>query len=327
MPGLYDDCLRVCEGYVKADLPAARQRLWRSRLAVLQWAAGRYAEACATLDALQDQLAPEALAEVREKIENVAGESRLFAGPHADAVAEAEDCVADNDIAAAVAGYEAVAKQGDLAPTARGMIVDRLATLKMVQAAAAGEWVDLQPTPSLAGWRPIDGDWRVDADGTLVGTTSATGQLKLMCDVEFGDDVECTAEFDVTEAPQIDQPWARLAVVLAHPQNDGADRGGLCVRLVGPGRRLFVSAGLGGNQFLAVAVPPLKAKNALRLVLWDGKLSAFVNGEKVVDKAAVPAEALAGGGLALTDFDPGRQLAVRGRGLRARRLEEKPDDF
>jgi hypothetical protein len=66
----------------------------------------------------------------------------------------------------------------------------------------------------------------------------------------------------------------------------------------------------------------------VRIVLWDWKVSVFVNGQRTVNKFELPPEALAGGGFGIADsVRGGEPPMVRIRTLRARKLDKAPDDF
>lgn len=324
LPGVYDDCLKVAAGYLGVSTSPRVTEVWKSRLVIIHWAAGHYDAACAVLDDLGDTLAARALEDFRVKPDDVVAECRLFAGPHADAAAAAEESIAAGKVADALTAYTALAERGDLPAPVRRLVAGRVATLKMAKAVADHEWVDIQPPADLGGWRQVGGDWTLQPDGTL-SARADKGRLKLICESEFGQDVEFTAEIDLVERPTPQKNWERCVIMLAHAAGDDTRNDAVAVRLSAPHRGLWVRRGYKdeGEQWAAA---PLKAKNALRLVLWDGKLSVFVNGDRVVDKFAVPDDWLGGGGLAIGEYSS-RPLALRIRAMRARKLDKAPDDF
>lgn len=327
LPGVYDDCVKVCRGYIDVATNPDALRTWQSRLAVAQWATGRYAEACATLDDLRDDLMQQPLQEFRARGADVVGESRLFGGPHADAFAAAESLVERGKVPEALAAYKPLAKQDSLPAAAQRIVTGRITTLENAVALDRYEWVDLQPRAGLAGWRVVRGDWQVEPDGTLVGTSGERGRLKLLCETELGQDVELTAECDLVQRPTPGKPWGRITFQLAHAANEDQLHRALCVRLYGPQRVIQISHGAIGGQGPA-ARAATKAKNNVRIVLWDGKISVFVNGKKALDKLELAAEWLEGGGLGIAEYaDQGPPTQVRIRKLRARKLDKAPDDF
>jgi len=327
MEGAYDDCVRVCRGYIPVAIDAESLRMWRSRLAVVHWAAGRHAEACQELDELRDELMPQPLQEFRVRADDVVGESRLLGGPDGPAFAAAEALIERGQIEEALAAYKPLAARDGRPPAARRLVANRLKALENAAALDRYEWVDLQPPADLTGWRRVFGAWQVEQDGTLVGTIDERGRAKILCEAELGQDVEVTAECDLMERPTKDKLWFQVTILLGHSATEDERNRALGIRLDAPARLLQVAHW--GVRGLPVNAPDaikekvaLKAKNLLRIVLWDGKLSVFVNGKKAVDKVAVPPEWLEGGGLGIVE-----STTVRVRNLRARKLDKPPDDL
>src|SRR5205823_7908700 len=48
----------------------------------------------------------------------------------------------------------------------------------------SGDWVQIQPEKDFAAWCPIQGDWKLDDDGNLVGTADSAG-LMILCQAVF----------------------------------------------------------------------------------------------------------------------------------------------
>ena len=323
MPGVYEDCVRAIEGYLEQAKPPAVVRLLKSRLAILKWSTGRYAEASAILDELGDELAPRALAEFKAKRDDVVGESRLFGGRYADDVETAEKRIAENKLDEALAAYEMIAKQNGIPPGGRRLLDSRIATLKTAAALERYEWVDLQPTPDLAGWRVVAGDWKVEKDGTLVGSTPREGRFKIVCEANLGEDVEFTLECDLAGRPAGEPIIDRFNIMAGH---DEAERRAVAVQLGGSAHAVWLTNGFTNENFRTARMQT-KTPTALRVIFWDGKATVFVNDTKVFDKAEIPEGWLGGGGLAISEYSPGPRLQMRMRKLRARKLDKAPADF
>jgi tetratricopeptide (TPR) repeat protein len=329
VPGAYDLAVAACRGYLEAYSEPHLVQLWHSRLAILHWAAGRYAEACRALDAVRDDLATQAVGEWRVRADDVVGESRLFGGPHADAFAAAEGLVEGGAVDEALTAYKPLAKRDDLPAAARKIVAGRLATLETAAAIARYDWVDLQPPADLAGWRVVTGDWRVEPDGTLVGTSGDRGRLKILCEAEIGQDIELTGEVEFLRQPKGRAPSTRIVILLAHAAGEDRQHHAVCVRVDGTGRTVEVTHGVIGGDAPVRRAATKDKKNALRIVLWDGKLTVFVNGEKAVDAQPIPEEWLLGGGLGIAEYagKTGPPTQVRLRKLRVRKLDQAPDDL
>jgi|688.fasta_scaffold122820_1 hypothetical protein len=327
MPGVYDACARTCRGYIAAAASPETVRLWQSRLAVLAWAAGRHTDACEALDALRDDIVPDPLLAFRAQPADVVGESRLGGGPHAETFAAAEALVEKNRLEEALAAYRPLATRNDLNPVARWVVTGRIKALENAVALDSYQWVDLQPPADMKGWRPVFGGWRLEKDGTLFGWGDQRGRVKILCESELGPDVELSAECDLTTKPNREKPWSHVTMLLAHTPT--VDRGtqAVGVRLEAPSQLVRVARW--GDRGLQMQDPDalqrqveFDGKTDLRIVLWDGKLSAFVNGKKAVDKVELPPEWLEGGGLGIAEGTP-----LRIRSFRARKLDKPPEDF
>ena len=324
MPGVYEDCLRAANGYLQAaDTAPAVARLWRSRLAVLHWATGRYPEAARILDELRDEPAPQALTESRVRLEELIGESRLFGGPHGAAADAAEALIAAQKLDDARAAYERLAAAADLPAAGRRIVADRIATVRMAVALDRADWVDLQPPADLAGWHVVSGEWKVEADGTLVATTAARSRSTLVCEATIGQDVEVTLECDLGQRPAGQNPVDGCSLMLAR---DEETKRTCAVVAGGVAQRVWLNNGStnAGSQEARVEIKPT---STLRAVLWDGKISVFFNDQKVFDRVEVPPDWLAGDLLALGDFAYAQPKQLRIRKLRVRKLDQAPADF
>lgn len=278
------------------------------------------------LDELKDDLAPRAADELKASLDQIVGESRLYGGRHADAYREIVRLAAANEPERAVEALTTLAAAKDLPAASRRLVEGRLAGLTRSAALAGHDWIDVQPKGDLAGWQVVKGDWQVEPNGALLGTSNGPGKLKIVCQSDFGQDVEFTAWVDLCDWRDMERRWERCAVTIGHSNHADEPNSGFSARLARAHQELRMQQGYaaGGD---AVTRAPLKSKNRLRVVVWDGKASVWGNGVKPVDKWEIPEGWLAGGRLAIGDFTDGRPLQVRVRSMRARRLDKEPDDF
>lgn len=326
LPGVHEDWARACKAYIEASRLPEQVRIWKSRLAAGHWAAGEHAAACAVLDELRDDLAPRVALEFRTPVADIAGESRLYAGRHAEVFREVEGLIAEKETERAIEMLGALAARDDLPAAGRRIIAGRIAGLKRSAALASQEWVDLQPNADLAGWRVVAGDWKVEPDGALLGSSRGPGMLKIVCQSDLGQDLEFNAWVDLCDYRDPERRWERCVVMLGYSTEFDDSNTGLGVQLYRSAQKLWLRRGFSAIGEI-VNRAPLKSRNRLRIVLWDGKVSVWVNGVKPVDKLEVPEEWLTGGRLAIGEFTDGRPQQVRIRGMRARRLERPSEDF
>ena len=179
-PVRYGTIVKVTEGYAAA-LAGKEQKeadYYKSYHAAVAWRTGKYDEAKQAMDQLGEgarvdarpfrQLGP---ADSRDAVSEV----YALAGPHAAALREAQAAGDGGDDAGAAKRYAAVlGKLPDKDP-ARLYVRARDRAADAAVKLAAGEWVDIQPLDTLAGWRPVSGTWRLDPDGALVGLPQVGG--------------------------------------------------------------------------------------------------------------------------------------------------------
>jgi hypothetical protein len=148
-------------------------------------------------------------------------------------------------------------------------------------------------------------------------------------DCEIGQDIELTGEVEFLRQPKGRAPSTRIVILLAHAAGEDRQHHAVCVRVDGTGRTVEVTHGVIGGDAPVRRAATKDKKNALRIVLWDGKLTVFVNGEKAVDAQPIPEEWLLGGGLGIAEYagKTGPPTQVRLRKLRVRKLDQAPDDL
>jgi hypothetical protein len=329
IPGVYEEILSVHHAYLELaeHSPQIKPLALKSRIALIHWAAGRYAEANKVLDELSEKLVPHTLDYHRTTVDDVVGECRLFGGPHGPAVEAAEAMIAGNHVDEALQAYQALEQLPDIPAGGKRLIASRIKTLKNAKAIEKHDWIDLQPEANLAGWRVVSGEWKVEDDGTLVGMVKEKGPLKLLCETELGKNAEVSLESDLVKQTKRGEPHVYgCNILLAHAAGEfGSDA--LAVRFGGSAPAVWLTHGFFTNDNYKVAPLQIKPTSTMRVILWEKKVSVFFNDAKVMDKVEVPADWLGGDGLALYNVSPGPPMQMRIRKLRARALEKPPEDF
>jgi len=231
-PDRYATLVKVCEGYAAA-LEGKKQ--WPSQTsgkgsvdyyktyhAAVAWKTGKYDEAKRVLDGLGvdrvdarpfRQLGP---VDSRDAVSEV----YAMAGPHAPALREARGAHDAGDAAAAAKAYAVVMAKLDDKDPALPYVRARARAADAAVKLAAGEWVDVQPVDTLAGWRPVSGTWRLDADGALVGLPQVGGWADKQSVIAWtgalfaaDDAFEIAGHFELVERPNHDTGGAGALLI------------------------------------------------------------------------------------------------------------------
>lgn len=172
---VYPQVARCLDGYVEKS-PRADVRRW-ARSARAAWAARLkdWPAAHAQLTALRDAKEtadPEPFGEMGLRLDDVAVEAAVRAGPHAKEIEAAQA----RPVAERGAAIAAVVARLDAADPVRPWLVTLQANTELA-AGLAGGWTPLPIPADLAGWRQTAGTWRVEPGGTLVGTGAREGMM------------------------------------------------------------------------------------------------------------------------------------------------------
>ena len=289
-PEVYPLLVRMFEGYLAEPTRVGQRSLWHGQWSVVADRAGRPAEALKHFEAAGFRLEPPAERHVtREKETPRAFGIRLMvaASPASAEVADGARRREAFDVAGALAAYRA-ATQKDPSPHFAQAVGDAVAALEQEQRLAEGGWVPFLPKgPHLLGWHNELGQWRVDADGSLVGRAGSRGLL-LVSDARVGADFE-----------------ARGRVELVSSSN-GAFQGGIAFgrptwltkewimfrvkRNAREGKVAYSSCHF--EQPLVKAVPaPVEDGTSFTLRVQDGRITTTANGAPV-ETGLVPAKGL-----------------------------------
>lgn len=267
-PGTYETAKQVCEGYAKAETSPERADWYRTYHAAAAWRTGRWADACALLDALGDRAPTQPFDHMGVFPRVAMSHAYAMNAPSiAEASQAAERLAQRSRHADAAKAYGEIASKLPADHKARRFISGRAQELAWQAKFEAGEWVDLTPGKDLAGWYPAQADWHVDDEARLVGTRR-DGFL-CICQAGFlGDRYELELSVDLGRNAN-----GGVKVMYA---TDGSYYG---VNL----RRAERTAELMWNGYsLVQARVDVKPVNQMRVVVNGRDVSAVVNGAEVV---------------------------------------------
>lgn len=168
--GIYDGVEEVARRYAAAQAGTGRADWYASFRAAAAWQAGRPAAARKLLDELGPRAEPSAFVSLgaEDGVEAI-GQIYATTGPYARAVLDADQAAQRGQPAAALEAYRAVAGRLAADDPAAAFVTARVVELDRQVRFESGQWVNIQPDPALDGWQAVEGNWWVDANGTLVG--------------------------------------------------------------------------------------------------------------------------------------------------------------
>ena len=179
-PGVYENLKKYYLGMYSEPTRKDKQVFWKSSLGMTAWVTGNYADAQEIFDELGDKLDDCAFTNYDTDKTIALAETRLMTGAHREVFSKAEGFFNNNQFQEARPLYE------DLRAKMKGdrdlfIINDRLVILEIKNIYIKGEWVDLNPDQSMAGWLSQRGKWSVEKkDGSLKGETTGK-ENSIMC--------------------------------------------------------------------------------------------------------------------------------------------------
>lgn len=175
----YAKVVEVTQGYAKARAGTRHEPWYKTYHAAVAWRAGKLEEARGVLEALGKNAQPSAFTEWGAK-DGALTIAEVYArtGPHADALAEAAGLLDRGDAAGAATKLAAVKVPADDPSSHYVTALARLADWRVKF--ETGQWLDIQPRGTFAGWKKVVGTWTLDADGAVVGNGEASTRLMLM---------------------------------------------------------------------------------------------------------------------------------------------------
>jgi hypothetical protein len=168
-----------------------RWQRYASFQAAVDYKAERYDAARKMLDELSGVLDSEA----RSKVDGPFPEACIYAlaSPLGGEVKRAEELYRSGTLDEALQLLKSA--RATALPPALPYLDHQIALAQIEGDLAAGREAQLFSTPTLAGWTPVNGAWKVE-DGALVVTTDARGHL-IVGEARVGSDVEISADVEI----------------------------------------------------------------------------------------------------------------------------------
>jgi len=127
------------------------------------------------------------------KAEWVIGEVNALTGPFKDQIRLAEKLFNENQSPEGLIIFEKAYEKTKNDPMASAYLRSRIVTLRAKKELLKDEWTTLMPEKNLAGWEVKAGEWVIEEDGTLKGTSTNEG-LMLLCNTYIDGNFEIKGE-------------------------------------------------------------------------------------------------------------------------------------
>lgn len=198
-PGVFENFRAMAEGYLKQN--PKRSNYYPTLAAAVGWRASQFEDAAKILDGLNGEPALYAFERVHALPKLAISHCYAMAtGKSAATVTKAERQATTN-LDEAIATYSAAAKEAGKNKSAH-FFNSRLKQLEWEKQFQGGDWVDITPGPELYGWEGIAGEWKTDADGSVVGKASAWGHMLTFQGIFMPPRFEVEATFDFPESKE-----------------------------------------------------------------------------------------------------------------------------
>jgi hypothetical protein len=205
---------------------------------------------------------------------------------------------------------------------ARALLDKRLAAIRLEAELAAGRSAGLMPVKELHGWRVENGKWVVEPDGALLGTSGARGSM-IVADARVGPSFELTTDVEIVSTTN---GQFQAGILFGHRPTFWSNTWA-SFRLKNTaheGEVMYFSRNFNKpNQSVQHKLAP---KSHVVIQAWDGRVWAYVDGERVVadyrPEWGLPQDADVQVGFGAYTDDNVYQ--VRYRNARVRRLRAAP---
>jgi hypothetical protein len=332
-PQIGSDLMRLAKALINEPTRADEQLLRRQLFAVYAFLSDRYEDVANVARPPLGAI----FAQTRKKMNKYGIDKGTFesalaimSGPGRDEFAKGEKRYRDYDLNGAETLYKAAAlKMKGSASAAAGskdpaaLIARRLAAIRFERAlsAANGGWVNFQPKAN--EWQVMDGDWRVNSDGSLANDGAGKAGL-ILAPGRPGENYELRGEFEVVSPASSDRDFS---IVVGYSE---ASHLATAARIwqEGTGKMragIMNMWNLTGNS--AQKEHTHEGKTQFSVQVWNGKVSLYLDGEPIQTDFQIDEDrALARDSL----FGFGNQVFSKGnttfvRNLSARRLTAKPE--
>jgi hypothetical protein len=279
-PETYPLLESMFEGYLKEPSREVEKSRWEALWAVVADRSGKPAEAVRHLQAVAYRLTPEAAFYVEEDDEAAADFATrvvLSASPTAKDAAAGDQRREAFDVEGALAAYRAALAR-DPSPQTAAALARRIVPLEQERRLASGEWVPFLPASAdLAGWKTELGSWRLDPDGSLVGTAGSRGLL-LVSDARVGPDFEIRGRMELVSSTN---EFFQGGVAFGYPSWKSQDWMSFRIkRTADEGQVAYFSRHLYGPDSAPgrIAVPDA---NTFLVRVQGGQVSGTVNGVRI----------------------------------------------
>jgi hypothetical protein len=247
---------------------------YASLQAAIAYKSGRYEEAREFLRDCGGVLSSEA----RKTVDESQLEARIeaYAAAEGAAVRRAEKLLEDGQSAEAAPVFENALAHAEQA--ARPYLAQRLATATIETKLAGGETVRLLPPPGLEGWTPLLGKWVVEKDGSLLGTSGMRG-LFIVADARVGANFAIEADVEIASTSN---GQFQAAIVFGQTPSLESNRWSSFrwKKTAYEGEVAYFSRHFNRPVHLVERKVPLR--NWVVVHSWNGRLSAWLNGEAVM---------------------------------------------
>jgi hypothetical protein len=315
-PGTYALMKSFFEGVLAEPGREAQRDYFKTAHGLVAWAAGEYQDARNRFDELGDKADPFAFESFRLDPDIVLGDVHLRTGPLKEKYAAAEKLFLEGQSIEALPLYRELSEKVSDDPPAAVLLQHRLATLEMKEAFLAGDWVDILPDETCAGWEKKGGEWAVADDGSLTGTArKGDTRIMLLSECELRDNYEIRGKVTADSF---------VGVVLGYTKSVTATY----VSFTIDSYRQNVSL---SKRFGSSSIDRSKAvgaTNRFHVQVWDSQVTVYLNDEPIFvaeDVAALGDPRVGRIGIGCPAYQA-EGYQIKYHSLELRRLEVKPEE-
>ncbi len=270
-PGTYEYMQNFFENILNEPTKKDSANYFKSYYALVAWADSRYDDAKTLFNELGDKLDKSVFKIFNITPELVIGEVNVGIGPFKNEVQSAEELFTRNQALELLPFFEKAYHEIKDDNIASSYLRSRIATLRIKKELQKGEWTNIMPGKEFAGWVKVEGEWIIENDGTLKGTSTEERDygFMLICENYMNNRFEIKCEIETNY---------NAGLILGYAQK--ASPGWTSFRIYGNSNKCSLGEKFYSNKKIKKEIA-LQKKNDFLLQVWDSSVTAYINGQPV----------------------------------------------
>ena len=317
-PAVYQNIRKAFDGGAAADTSEWKGRSFQTGNMMLASRADKLEDAGKDLALLKDKPVIETMLTWLDNSEMSAGWIKVWNSPHKDLLLQIQAAADKRNFTEVLDGAEKLKNLVQDDPFLKKWSEDYIAAKKLDAELSSGQWVPLKIGKNFDGWSSYNGEWKINADGSIDGASGINGSMLKSLE-QIGPNFAIKGEVEMLSSTTGDYQAGILFGNL-HP----SVANWYSFRIMHSGRDgdVAVLSRAFANELRRIPVK-LQKNNSFELSFAGGEITATVNNARLISSLALQKDAsqisaCMTAGLGSYSFQ--NEFAVRYRNVQIRRL-------